>query len=266
MKYCFVFLIALLTLAAACTWSTPNQTKPAITKDTLVYNYKNFKKRDKSCGDKPDSACAIYMVNYPQFDAQQLNNLMLNVLGNKVPNLTIIDTLLQRSATDFMQGYSNDTAAHSRGAYYQFMDSILVVRQDSSLITLQERSYSYTGGAHGMYGTNLMNYDINAHRRLQLGDIITDGMRNHLTDIAEKIFRRDEKLSPTASLGDNYFFKDNKFTLPDNFLITPTGLRFVYHPYEIKPYAAGETELFIPYTTIRGLLKPNTVISQYHFK
>jgi len=264
MKYCLVFLIALLTLAAACTWDKPVKNNPDITRDTLVYNYKNFKQRDKNCGTKPDSLCAVYSVSYPQFDSPEVNGLILNILGNKVPGLKNIDTLLQRGAEDIMQRYASDTAAQARGAFYQFMDSIVVVRQDSSLLTLQTNLYSFLGGAHGMYGTNFVNYDIKAHRQLELGDVIIDTFRNHLTDIGEKIFRRNEKLSPTASLGENYFFKSDKFYLPDNFLITPTGLRFVYHPYEIKPYAAGETELFIPYTAVKALLRPNTVISQYH--
>ena len=57
--------------------------------------------------------------------------------------------------------------------------------------------------------------------------------------------------------------KDNQFALNNNFLITPLGLRFLYNQYEIKPYSAGQTVLFIPYAKIKSLLLPHTVVSQY---
>ena len=46
-------------------------------------------------------------------------------------------------------------------------------------------------------------------------------------------------------------------------MITPTGLSFLYNEYEIKSYAEGQTTLFIPYTQIKSLLRPKTVVSQY---
>jgi len=72
-----------------------------------------------------------------------------------------------------------------------------------------------------------------------------------------------DTLALTYDTIKNHFFKGDKFALNDNYLITPLGIRFLYNPYEIKPYAAGTTDLFIPYDKIKSLLRPNTVITQY---
>jgi hypothetical protein len=48
-----------------------------------------------------------------------------------------------------------------------------------------------------------------------------------------------------------------------NFSVTPIGIKFLYNQYEIKPYAAGITELFIPYAQIKSLLRPNSVVTQF---
>jgi hypothetical protein len=45
-----------------------------------------------------------------------------------------------------------------------------------------------------------------------------------LTKIAEQIFRKNEKLTDTSSLARDYFFKDNKFALNENYSITPAGI------------------------------------------
>ena len=96
-----------------------------------------------------------------------------------------------------------------------------------------------------------------------MDDIFVEGYQENLNKIAEKIFRTDEKLSDTTSLATNYFFDKNKFSLNKNFMVTPQGVSFLYNEYEIKPYSAGQTTLLIPYSQIKSLLRPATVVSQY---
>ena len=260
----FLF-IGLLAALAGCNWDKPHKQVPAIIKDTLVYTYKGFKQTDKNCINKPDSTCAIFSCSYPIFNnAPQLNALILKLLGNKLYTITNPDTILKRNADDFFRHYIEDTAAVANHFYYKSTDTILVARQDSGLLTLQAASYIYTGGAHGMENTSFINWDSKGNRSFTLKDLLIDGYQQRLNNIAEKIFRADEKLAHGASLHNNYFFKDDKFSLNNNFLITPKGLRFLYNPYEIKPYAAGRTELLINYDELKPLIRLNTILSQYY--
>ena len=146
--------------------------------------------------------------------------------------------------------------------FYTLESNATVVRQDSSLTTIQIDRYVYAGGAHGSNYTGFVNWNTKTNRKIDLSDILIKGYNERLTEAGEKIFRAQEKLNDSGSLS-NYFFKDGKFSLNNNFLITPIGLRFLYNEYEIKPYSDGATELLIPYAQIRSLLRPNTVISQY---
>jgi hypothetical protein len=129
---------------------------------------------------------------------------------------------------------------------------------------MQLSGYSFQGGAHGSSLTMFMNWDAKSSKVIKLNEILIDNYQHPLDSIGEKIFRTQEKLSDTEPLKINYFFAKDKFALNDNFLITPTGLRFLYNEYDIKPYAGGKTELFIPYAQIQLLLRPNSVVSQYH--
>ncbi len=121
----------------------------------------------------------------------------------------------------------------------------------------------FRAGAHGAYLAHFINWNSHANKKITLSDIFVKGYREPLDKIAEKIFRKDEKLSDTATLADDYFFENNKFRLNENFMITPLGIRFLYNEYEIKPYSAGQTNLVIPYIRIKSLLRPHTVVSQY---
>ncbi len=247
-----ILVFVLLTSLNACMWGgNTNKQAPAIAKDTLVYTYQTIKQHAGDCDHKLNSGCMLFSMYYPIFkNAPTLASF-----------LKLSDTAIISLKKSFFSGGKKDTIERSQT--FEYDDSLQVIRQDSSLVTIQDNSYSYYGGAHGMDVIAFVNWDSRAKNVLKLNDIFKPGYEQQLTKIAEIIFRRNEKLSQTASLADDYFFKDDKFALNTNFLITPLGIKFLYNEYEIKGYSAGPTELFIPYLQIKSLLRPNTVITQY---
>jgi len=260
------FLFIVLAMGA-CMWGVPKNTPDAMTKDTLAYTYKNIKQRASDCGNKPDSGCTVAIIKYPDFTGKPALN---DTLRNKLFNLFWDDTTpepdtdLQKYATEFIKVYEDGKDNPDvKGRIFTVQSGVKVLRQDSSLVTLQVGGYMFQGGAHGATITRFINWDSKANKNLKLSDILVNGYSDKLTNVADTIFRKDEKLSDTSSLARDYFFKNNQFALNDNFLITPVGLRFLYNQYEIKPYAAGQTDLLIPYAKIKSLLLPHTVVSQY---
>jgi hypothetical protein len=268
MKTRYILLCGALATLSSCNWGEKNTTKPDINTDTLAYTYKTVKERATDCGNKPDSGCSIAKIEYPVFAAQAvLNDTVVKrsimLFGANNPDKKP-DTGLNQYAVNFIKGYQNDNPKkNSPDMFYALNLKISVLRQDSSLTTLEFTGYEYQGGAHGGTITSFVNWNTKAGKNLSLSDVLTDGYSQKLTMIADTIFRKQEKLSAIQSLANDYFFKDYKFALNDNFSITPLGIKFLYNEYEIKPYAAGQTTLFIPYTKIKTLLKPNTVITQY---
>lgn len=262
MRIACIFLLLVMAGFSSCQWGVPHNHKPAITKDTLKYTYQTIKERAADCGNKPDSACTVAKITYPIITAQQsLNDTITARLLSAYHNNEKSDSNLLQQAKNFIKVYEADTVKeHDK---FDFESSATVIRQDSSIITIEINRYSWTDGGHASDYTGFINWNTKNNKEIELADILKDGYSNNLNAIAESIFRKDEKLSATESLAKDYLFKNGKFSLNYNFLITPTGLRFLYNEYEIKPYAAGQTDLVIPYTEIKSLLKPNTVISQY---
>lgn len=265
MKTFRYFAVILLGLFTACTWDKPPKQTPAITADTLTYQYKILKQRAPDCGAKPDSNCTVIRIKYPVFkNAAVLNDAVRHRAISLFSVYQKSDTSFKQFARHFMQAYKQDMTNRNTRMNYQVQTAATVVRQDSALVALQLSGYSFQGGAHGSSLTMFINWNTKSHQYITLKDILTDNYQHALDSVAEKIFRKQEKLSDTESLKPNYFFKNDQFSLNNNFLITPTGIRFLYNQYEIKPYAAGQTELVVPYKQIKWLLRPNTVVSQYH--
>lgn len=258
-----LLFVAMLGLSA-CQWGEPNKQKADITTDTLSYVYQTKKIRANDCGNKPDSACTVVKIKYPIFKSDSalndtITNKLIVLFTTEKPDKSLAG-LIKR----FMDNYEDFKKSDPRSGMFFTLDSYAkVLRQDSSLTTLEVGGYNYQGGAHGGTTTIFINWNTKSKKDIQLSDILIDGYADKLTKVADSLFRQQEKLSYTASLKDNYFFKDDVFALNQNFLITPVGLKFLYNQYEIKPYAAGQTELNIPYTKIKSLLRPNTVVAQY---
>jgi len=255
----------MVLLFTSCMWGVPNKLVARVTQDTLAYTYKIIKQRGTDCKNETDSTCTIAQVKYPVFTSSKtLNDTISRQLCSTFASEKNDTTLQQLVAGFFKEGndFRKDNPANTK-VYFSLNLYAKVLRQDSSLTTLEIGGYQFTGGAHGVTYVHFLNWDSKANKNLKLSDILVDGYESKLTKTAEILFRKEEELSATASLKDDYFFKDGKFALNNNYLITPTGLRFLYNIYEIKLYAAGRTELDIPWFQVKYLLKPNTIISQY---
>jgi hypothetical protein len=249
-----VILLVIACTLFACNWSASDTDKPAITTDTLKYTYKVIKRKSADCGNKTDSTCIIAKIKYPVFIGQKLlNDTISHHLLTQFGIANKPDNSLDQLADDFLKS----------GRDFRLNTNTEVIREDSSILIMELSGYRFLGGARGYPLTNFINWNTKADKKIELKDIFTDGYATSLNSIAEKIFRKQEKLSDSAALKPNYLFAEGKFALNNNFLITPIGIRFLYNQYEIKPYPADETNILIPYSQIGSLLRPNTVVTQY---
>jgi hypothetical protein len=132
--------------------------------------------------------------------------------------------------------------------------TINIVYQSSKLLTLASTTYSYTGGAHGNYGTGYLSIDLTGTKKLSLNDILTAAGKKQLGGLLEKYFRKEYNLKPTDPLSEGGLFEE-KITATDNFFVTGKGIGFDYPPYEIGPFALGEIVIFIPFTELSANLQ-----------
>jgi len=276
MKGCLAFICVVAILLNSCnrheakTVGTKIDTSRIVAKDnvvhtdTLDYTVTEFKQRALDCGNRPDSECTIVKITYPVF---RNNDILNDSIKHKLLNMFWGDSIYKNDASFdsyakyFINRNERDTLRDPAGQW-KIVDTTQVLRQDPSLTTIYFSGECYDGGAHGHNHFSFINWNTKTSQTIKLSDIFKDGYHEKLTKIAEKIFRYNEKLCDTASLQD-YLFKDGKFVLNNNFIITPRYIIFLYNEYEVKSYTEGNPEIDIPYAKIKSLLRPNTVITQY---
>lgn len=265
MKLQHLPLFIIVLLMNACMWGVPKKQANAITRDTLTYKQQNISSKIADCQNQTNSGCMIVKIEYPVFkNTPLLNDSVTEKLIKAFDLDNKADSNLNQLSQNFIKSYTAFKSKQPTSSIlYSLNESAKIIRQDSSLVTLQFTGSVFQGSAHGTTITHFINWNTKANKSITLNDILASGYEAKLIAIADTIFRKSENLSNSASLVPDYFFKDGKFDLNNNFLITPVGIRFLYNEYEIKPYAAGQTNLLIPYAKIKSLLLPHTVISQY---
>jgi|GEM_PF-329010 len=137
---------------------------------------------------------------------------------------------------------------------YAYSTSMQVYYNAADFVTLGYTDYSYTGGAHGIYATRVESYDLTRQRILKISDILLPGYERKVSEALAQAIRIKYNLSEDAPLSAILF--EDGIEANENFGITNKGIFFVYTPYEIAPYVAGEIELFVAFANIKEFVKP----------
>ena len=128
--------------------------------------------------------------------------------------------------------------------------------QRENIATFTMGYHHYSGGAHGMYSTQFVNVDLDKKAVIRLDDVFTKPQQNKVKALLWEIYQNESR-------GDNGerqepFTAKADFYLSDNFYFSQDGIAFVYPPYALGPYAAGEKELRLSLydDEVKALLTP----------
>ena len=197
-----------------------------------------------------------------QFVEKELRNGMIgDSLGRLYRDVPEVFKLLKEDffaqyleEVDFEAIEGEDAFSMAMWNYEEYSEAGVAYNQNN-LLTIGYLSYSYYGGAHGMYATSYVSYDLKNKKRLQLSDVFKPGYEEKMPVFLERALRRQFDLQSEQPLSEVLF--DDNIGLTENFGLTGKGIYFNYVPYEIASYAAGEIKLYVPFAEIADLLQPN---------
>ena len=138
---------------------------------------------------------------------------------------------------------------------------MMFVGQKEKLATFAIRYYSYTGGAHGLGGSEYLTIDMTTHKVLTLSDIIEQKKLPEVKELLWSFYTDSGRIKD-----EDAFTKKTDFDVSKNFYLAHDGIHFIYHEYEIASYAAGEQDLVIPWVWLQreNLLTSDFVKQKYY--
>lgn len=265
----FIFVFTVL-------WSCGNSSQKDLTtaSDTLKYTIKIFEKHSETCVNK-DSLCATVKFEYPEFESvslnQEIKNEILNIYHDDSDSTKAHPNNFEELSKPFVNDYDqklkegksyvNKANSANEGGFLAMpwnMEAYTKVeRQTEKYLMLHTNTNWFMGGNHPISMEYYYVYSRKDFKRITLDDLFKKGYDQALLRVAEVIFRKQEGLNAVDKLSEEngYFFDKQKFILNDNFTLTEKGIKFLFNVYEIKPYAAGLTQLEIPYEKLKEVLK-----------
>lgn len=252
MRFAIFSAISLLFLLSACKNETSSSAPLTVTMTEA---------KSKKC--VLDTVCAEIELAYPVLNGgrnpkavQAINDTILSfvymVIGGdpKLPLPQAFDSAMNNlhlmlqdqveMMPDFTMGFANELTSKT-------------LFQNEKVISFELSNYSFTGGAHGNYGSALFSFLLGNGKIVDLTDIIPD--TTALQPMIEKAF----VASKNAEAGEQYTLEDLVFPesiplpLPLQWCVVKEGVRFVYNPYEVAPYAVGQSDFVLTWEQLGAL-------------
>ena len=116
--------------------------------------------------------------------------------------------------------------------------------------------YVYTGGAHGSNFRQFVNYNLQKGAHIDEEQLFAENYQEPLTQLLlQYMVEQNDEIALIQDLQEAGYNVDDIHP-NDNFYLAEEGITYVFNPYDIAPYALGETEILIPWSALQNILKP----------
>jgi hypothetical protein len=262
----FVFLAASYTLLlnlASC--SSVNGGNSANSADTIKYEYKTARFIQENDKIKDSSLLFRSSITYPLFNKKQ-NVVLADSISTFIRYTTFGGYQTAEEATKVFVDESIKQTKGEEGMSmlgWEQMDSITVISNTSSVISLRRMHYSFTGGAHGNPSETFISFSVSTGKRLKFEDIFDAGKLSELKAISIAQLKQVRNVKEQSTLEESgLFVTKDELPLPSSFALTRKGLLMAYDYYEISCYADGAICYTIPYSKLKGIIKPEFILSE----
>lgn len=155
--------------------------------------------------------------------------------------------------------YAKEQGFDYNPVVYIDRNTVNVVRADDKVFSFTVSSYMDRGGAHGSTTVSGFTFDVNTGEQLTLENFgdkqkISDVSQSFILDLieesddsAKQMLYDDEVTSYKTTLKEQF---SNGYT--PEYVIDNRGIRYIFQPYDIAPYAAGIVSFDVPFSAIEG--------------
>ena len=217
----------------------PSKSSDELLKDTLDKYFIAACFGDKYMGEKPQEVVKQYTEAYISEYRRDLEPMYLEDEKDK----------------------ENESSVGAWYSYYKGIESHVQL-YEKNLLVYRINYNEYTGGAHGIYMTTYLNFDLGLMRPLRLDDIFVGDYQEPLTDLIWNQLMADNGAKTRAELEDMGYGSTGEIAATENFYLNKDGVTFYYNVYDITPYAMGPVVVSLPFQMLEHMLGSTPVIGE----
>ena len=217
----------------------PSKSSDELLKDTLDKYFIAACFGDKYMGEKPQEVVKQYTETYISEYRRDLEPMYLEDEKDK----------------------ENESSVGAWYSYYKGIESHVQL-YEKNLLVYRINYNEYTGGAHGIYMTTYLNFDLGLMRPLRLDDIFVGDYQEPLTDLIWNQLMADNGAKTRAELEDMGYGSTGEIAATENFYLNKDGITFYYNVYDITPYAMRPVIVSLPFQMLEHMLGSNPIIGE----
>ena len=236
---------AALVIASSCSRRTVHPEIGTVTADTLLvrngaecrieYRFATIRNADKSPALQ---AIEQSNINY-FFDLEHTGQEYGDQEYTAASLQEAIEASIRGIDTTYMPDRPGIVTNHS---YEISVESEISLRD--TLLTCMISHASYTGGAHGNYGTEYHTYSLTGGYEITTADLFTCRQMERIDELIVQKLCKKYNVADRGELGTRGFFPD-VIGPTENFFLTQDSITFYYNPYDIACYATGAIEISV---------------------
>lgn len=185
-----------------------------------------------------------------------------------------IRSLVTKRVADFKADMASNAAdpelelpAESGGSDLHIGYNIELAKDDLISVMLVVGSYS-AGAAHPNSHSEVVNFDLKNGKLLKLSDLFQPGSKYLQTLAAYCIsdLKKQAGAKGEDSMLDDEWIQRGAGPEAENYgswTIGKQGLEIVFDAYQVAPYAAGPQHVFVPYSALKEIIKPDGPLAQF---
>lgn len=148
--------------------------------------------------------------------------------------------------------------AENNGEFYGYSlyQTVTATRIDERIVSLLDDTYQDTGGVHGIFYRDGINFDVESGRRLELQEIFSD-YENFQAEATKRILTHlqenygDELFDDYIENVENLWQEES---VPEWYL-DGSGIVIIIQEYAVGPYSIGTPEIHLPYAEFQQYIK-----------
>jgi hypothetical protein len=137
-----------------------------------------------------------------------------------------------------------------------------ILFNDRNIISCYTLNYGYTGGAHGMEMQDHSVISVKDGKPVKLHELFVRNYTDSLSRLLTSNLKEQLSLSEDAKLTDHGFYEE-EIPPSNNFYLLSDGIGFYYNHYEIAPYVNGPTNIFVPFSELKSIIRTDSVIGMW---